>query len=126
MNVPFIIYADLGSFLEKMNTSHNNPKKSSTSKINKHTPYGLHIVHPIQQQISLIITEAENCMKNFCLDLKEHVTKIIKYGKKKTMPLTYEENKSYKKQKACYICKKRFSTDDINKKSLSLSLRWKI
>ena len=30
-------------------------------------------------------------------------------------PLTHEENKSYKKQKACYICKKEFSTDD-NKK----------
>ena len=32
------------------------------------------------------------------------------------IPLTYEENKFYKKQKACYICKKGFSTDDNNKK----------
>ena len=31
------------------------------------------------------------------------------------IPLTDEENKSYKKQKVCYICKKEFSTDD-NKK----------
>ena len=31
-------------------------------------------------------------------------------------PLTYEENKSYKKQKICYISKKGFSTDDDNKK----------
>ena len=38
MKVPFIIYADLESLLEKMNTSHNNPEKSSTTKINKHTP----------------------------------------------------------------------------------------
>ena len=30
--------------------------------------------------------------------------------------LTDEENKSYKKQKVCYICKKGFSTDDDNKK----------
>ena len=30
--------------------------------------------------------------------------------------LTNEENKSYKKQKVCYICKKEFSTDDDNKK----------
>ena len=29
---------------------------------------------------------------------------------------TYKENKSYKKQKVCYICKKGFSTDDYNKK----------
>ena len=40
MKVPFIIYADLGSLLEKMNTCHNNPKKSSTTNINKHTPSG--------------------------------------------------------------------------------------
>ena len=32
------------------------------------------------------------------------------------MPLTNEENKSYKKQKVCYICKKGFSTDDGNKR----------
>ena len=38
MKVPFIIYADLECLLEKMNTCHNNPKKSSTTKINKHTP----------------------------------------------------------------------------------------
>ena len=32
------------------------------------------------------------------------------------MSLTDEENKSYKKQNVCYICKKEFSTDDQNKK----------
>ena len=37
MKVLFIIYSDLESLLEKMNTCHNNPKKSSTVKINKHT-----------------------------------------------------------------------------------------
>ena len=30
--------------------------------------------------------------------------------------LTYKENKSYEKQKVCYICKKGFSTDALNKK----------
>ena len=40
MKVPFTIYADLESLLEKMNTCHNNPKKSSITKINKHTPSG--------------------------------------------------------------------------------------
>ena len=40
MKVPFIIYADLESLLEKMNTCHNSREKSSTTKINKHTPSG--------------------------------------------------------------------------------------
>ena len=38
--VTFIIYADMESLLEKMSTCYNNRKKSSTTKINKHTPSG--------------------------------------------------------------------------------------
>ena len=55
-------------------------------------------------------------MERFFKDLKEHATKIINYKKKEMMPLTCEENKLYKKQKICYICKKGFITDDDNKK----------
>ena len=40
MKAPFIIYADLESLLEKINTCHNYPEKSSTTKINKSTPSG--------------------------------------------------------------------------------------
>ena len=32
------------------------------------------------------------------------------------IPLTKEEKKIHCEQKGCYICKKRFSTDDGNKK----------
>ena len=39
MKVPFIIYADLESLLEKMNTCHNNPERSSTTKMNNYTPF---------------------------------------------------------------------------------------
>ena len=54
-------------------------------------------------------------MKNFCLDLREHATKVINYEKKEMMPLTKKEKKMHNKQKVCYICKKGFSTDDSNK-----------
>ena len=40
MRAPFVIYADLESLFEKLNTCHNNPEKSSTTKINKHTTSG--------------------------------------------------------------------------------------
>ena len=36
--------------------------------------------------------------------------------KKEMVPLTKEEKKIHRRQKKCYICKKRFSTDDNNKK----------
>ena len=40
MKVPFIIYVDLESLLQKMDTCHNNSKTSSATKINKHTHSG--------------------------------------------------------------------------------------
>ena len=55
-------------------------------------------------------------MERFYKDLKEHATKIINYEKRKVIPLTYKKNKSYKKQKGCYVCKKGFITDNDNKK----------
>ena len=58
----------------------------------------------------------KNCMKSFCLDLREHVTKIINCEKKEMVPLTEKEEKKYNNKKVCYICKKRFNTDDSNKK----------
>ena len=53
-------------------------------------------------------------MERFCKDLKEHAMKIIDYEKKEIIPLTDKKNKSYEKQKVCYICKKGLSTDNDN------------
>ena len=54
-------------------------------------------------------------MKNFCLDLKEHATKIINYENLEIIPLTKEEKEFHNMQKVCHICKKIFSTDYNNK-----------
>ena len=62
MKVPFIIYADLESLLEKTRTCHNDPKKSSTTKINKHTLYRYSLFTHCSfdtTKISLIIIEAK-------------------------------------------------------------------
>ena len=40
LKAPFIIYPDLESLLEKMNNCYDSPEKSSTTKINEHTPSG--------------------------------------------------------------------------------------
>ena len=44
--------------------------------------------------------------KRFSEDLKEHAAEIIDYEKRKTVPLTYTENKSYEKQKFALYVKK--------------------
>ena len=119
MKVPFIIYADLESLLAKMNTCNNYPEKSSTTKINEHTPSGYSLFTNCSFDATknkLDYHRYKYCMKNCCLDLREHATKIINYEKKEMIPLTKEKKKMHNKQKGCYIRKKRFSTDDKNKK----------
>ena len=45
-------------------------------------------------------------MKKFSKDLRNQALKTINYEKEETIPLTSDEEKSYEKQKVCYICKK--------------------
>ena len=74
----FIIYADLECLLDKMNTCHNNPEKSSTTKINKHTPSGYSLFTHCSFDTTknkLDYYMGKNCMKNLCLDLREHAKK---------------------------------------------------
>ena len=68
MKSPFIIYADLECLLEKMNTCHNNPEKSLTTKINKHTPSGYSLFTHCSFDAAknkLDYYRGKNCMKNF-------------------------------------------------------------
>ena len=119
MKAPFIIYADIKSILEKMNTYHNNPEKSSTTKINKHAASGYSLLTHCSFDTTknkLDYYRGKNYMRNFCLNLKEHATKIINYEKKEMIPLTEEEKNWHNMQKVCHICKKVFSTDYSNKK----------
>ena len=50
----------------------------------------------------------KDCMKKFSKDLRDHVTKIINYEKKKIISLTIEEKIYHNEQEICYICKKEF------------------
>ena len=99
IKLPFVVYADLECLLEKMITCYNNPEKSSTTKINKHTPSGYSIFTHCsfdKSKNKLNYYRCEDCMKKFCKDLREHATKIINYNN----------------QKVCYICKKEFDKSD--------------
>ena len=105
---PFIIYAE--SLLEKRSTCHNNPKMSSTTKIKKHTPSG----YSLFTHRSFDTTEnkldyyrGKNCMKNFCLDLREHETKIIDCEKKEMIPLTNDGEKIQREQNILIYMQKK-------------------
>ena len=86
IKVPFVVYADLECLLEKMSTCYNNPEKSSTTKINKHTLLGYSLFTHCsfdQTKKKLDYYRGEDCMKTFCKDLREHATKIINSEKKR-------------------------------------------
>ena len=79
MKLPFLIYADLECLLEKMITCQNNPTKSSTTEINKHTPSGYSIITSCsfdESKNKVNYYRGDNCMKKFCKDLREHAMKI--------------------------------------------------
>ena len=101
-----------------MSTCCNNPEKSSTTEKNNHTASGYSLFTNCSFDTTtkqLNYYRDKDCMEIFLKGLKEHATKTIKY-EKKMIPLTNEKRKLHRMQKVCYICKKRFSTDDDNKK----------
>ena len=96
MKTLFVIYADLESLLEKINTCHNNPEKSSMTKINKHTASGDSLFTHCSFDATknkLDYYRGKDCMKNFFKDLKKHTKNIVNYAKKEMAPLTSDENK---------------------------------
>ena len=110
MGSPFISYSDLECILKQMSTRrHNNPEKSSTTKINERAPSDFSLFSYCSFDATknkLDCYRGIDCMERFCKDLKEHAPKIINNEKEEMIPLADEENKSYKKEKVCYICKK--------------------
>ena len=109
--------------LLKVVTCQNNPEKSFTEKKTKHTPSGYSLFTNClfdATKNKLDCYRGKGCMETFYKDLRQHAIKIIDCEKKEMIPLTDKENKSYEKQKVCYICKKEFSTDENDKNAFKL------
>ena len=109
MKVPFVICPDLECLLENISSCHNDSNKSSTTKINKHTPSGYSLfTHCSFDNTKNMLNyyRGQNFIEMLRKDLKRDVERIMYWGKKEMIPLTEEENRSYENQKRCYICKK--------------------
>ena len=116
---PFVTYADLESILEKISGCENDPEKSSSTKTNKHTASGYSLFsHCLFDKLKnkFDYYRGNNCMRNFPIDLREQAERKINYEKANIVSLTEDERASYRKQKICYICDNKFSTNDEDKK----------
>ena len=101
----------------------NNSEKSSTMKIDEHTPcgYSKSIIwgfgHIKRKHTS---SRGKDFMKTFCDFLRERAKNIFDFEKKKILPLTKEELISYQYAEICYSLgrkiKKMFSEDIKYKK----------
>ena len=108
---PFIIYADLECLLLKMNTCNNNLHKSYTTVKALHKPSGYSLLTSFsfdKSENKQTYYRGRDCMKRFCDDLKEHLTRIAKFEMKPMPmdPLTEKEKESYENQEVCHICGK--------------------
>ena len=111
----FVIYADLECLLLKMNTCNNNNNNTYTTAKALHKPSGYSLLTSCsfdKSENKQTYYRERDCMKRFCDDLKEHVTRITNYEMKPMDPLTEEEKESYENQQLCHICDKEFSTDN--------------
>ena len=99
---PFIIYPDLEPLLEKISACHNNPKKSSTSKINEHRPSRCSLFTQClfdATKNNIDCYRDKDCMKMFCKYLKQHAAKVIKYEKTEMIPITNEKKNTSQAKK---------------------------
>ena len=74
-----------------MNTFHNNPEKSSITKINKHTASGYSLFTHCSFDTTknkLDYYRGKNCMRNFCKERNERKERndIVNKGGKKFSP----------------------------------------
>ena len=98
-----------------MNTCNNNLNKSYTTLKALHKPSGYSLLTSCsfdKSQNKQTYYRGKDCIKRFCDDLKEHVTRITNYEMKPMILLTEEEEESYKSQEQCHICEKEFCTND--------------
>ena len=116
----FVIYADLECLLSKQNTCNNSNNKSYTVAKALHKPSGYFLLTSCsfdKSENKQTYYRGRDCMKRFCDDLKEHVTRTTNREMKPMHPLTEDEKKSYENQELCHICDKEIYSDN-NKKNM--------
>ena len=106
LKTPFVIYVDLECLLLKQESCQNNPNVYYTERKAIHKPcdYLLDLVWSFDsKEEKHSFYREKDCIKRFCIELKELGTKVINYEQKEMTPLTDDKNKS--KKNATYVKK---------------------
>ena len=121
LKVPFVKYVDFEAILEKYDSCEDNPDKSYTRKINKHTPSGFCVYTKFAHgdiDNPLKLYRGSDCIKVFCKHVVDAVKRLYNMfpNNKKMDELTDKEKKSHNNADVCHICEGKFIKWDVSKK----------
>ena len=119
LKAPFVNFLDLECLLLKMQSCQNNSKTFYTERKAIHEPTSRAIFTNCSFNATknkLDYYRGIDCTQELCKKLKDHALRIINYEKKEMIPLSEKENKSYEEQDVCHICRKKFHSDENDKK----------
>ena len=108
-NTSSIIYADLKSFIKRIDGFKINSENLSTTIVYEHIPSGYSMSTKWifdGKENEHDVSRGEDCMKKFCESLREYAMEMISLEKTKMTPLTNKEQKSYEKIEISYISRK--------------------
>ena len=118
--VPFVIYADFESILEKVQGCKPYDEKSYTEAYQKHTDcgYGYKVVCCYDDNYSkpIKIYRGEKAVYKFMEKMLEEVDyckKIIKMNLNKELEMTDDDKNEFKNTTVCHICNKQYTEKDI-------------
>ena len=95
----------------KQQSCQNNPNKSYTERKAIHEPcgYSLELVCSFDSKDDKhSFYRGNDCIKKFCIELKEIGTKVVNYEEKEMMPLTTDDVFLWRESKNWYIGKREF------------------
>ncbi len=106
--VPFVVYADLESFVKPIDTCDPDPTKSSTIKYQKHEPSGFsYMIKCTEDKLSkpAQVYRGPNVIDNFFESLLKEEQQICEIlSEVKPMNLTPDQERSFQEAICCHIC----------------------
>ena len=130
VKIPFVIYADLESLLEKLtattssqtetiSTTLQSPEQDKTEKLQKHTAcsYGYKVVCCYDKSMSkpFKMYRGLNSVNKFFSDIFEEEKEILdklKQFKNTPMNLSSEEKNHHENAESCYVCENNFTSEN--------------
>ena len=117
--VPFVIYADFEALTEKVHSCKPNDDKSYTQANQKHTDcgdgYTVVCYYDDKYKKTIQLYRGENSEYKFMEKMLEEVKyckNVIKYKFNKPLKITKDDEKNFKKDDSCHICKKKYNDKD--------------